>query len=63
MIEGDGALKERIARGLGAASVSSCFDKLSMRVFLHLVLSLSKGGVGTPSKAGRGSSVHRCETA
>ena len=52
MTEGGGALEGRIAPKFCATSISSCFDRLSMRVFFHLVLSLSKGGVGTASTFG-----------
>ncbi len=58
MTEAGAAMKGPIAYTLCAVSARSCFDRLSMRESLNLVLSRAyapccapKGEVGTPSKA------------
>ncbi len=58
MTESRAAMKGWIARALCAVPARSCFSakrgayaRLSMRETFHLVLSLSKGEVGTASKA------------
>ena len=43
-------MKHGLTLELGGTSAASCFDRLSMRAFFHLVLSLSKGEVGTASR-------------